>query len=300
MPIRKIIFSLLILLLASLMLSSLIYGGLLLKGFSNQPTWALYSFPFFCAIIILFFLKEPFLSTLNTGVFYGFVNWKNLILFFSIPLLTCVLFQPLANSLRYNVANVLTIQSIKELKQHENTAFLEVEKWYVDKMQVLPINTVKQRGMFQRSKVELNALFLVPVFSKDEAYKSFARAWLAIEYSQIVNKKELDEKKGHPFFKSSLIHFRRLNLLAFNYLEDFPRGANREVFTSLTRSHSFYKSGYGNIFRGQDVDRDILSAYYFKYSLFLGAILATPSLIVLALLLAYLQKRNNGFTQKRS
>jgi len=294
MSIRRIIFSLFIMLLVGLVLTAFIYGCMLLNGFSFQPIWALYSYPLFCSIIILFLLKDRLLSTINVGSFFGLLDLKVLILFLGIPILTSMLFQPLAESIRFNMARVLTIQSIKELKQYQSAAFLEVENWYVDKMQVLPLNTMKSLSGFQTTKVELNSLFLVPIFSQDEAYKSFARAWLAIEYSKIVDKKELNKKEVHPFFKSSLIHFRRLNLLDFNYLEDFPRGGNREIFKTLSREHQYFKSGYGNIFKGQDVDRDILSAYYLKYFLFLGFIVGLPSIIILACLFRYLQKKNNN------
>lgn len=269
------------------------YGVMIVNGFSNQPIWAMISYPLVSAILVLLIFRHRFVSTITTGFRFGLIDLKNVLLFFSIPILTSILFQPLADSLRYNVAKVITIESIKDLEQHQSTAFLEVENWYTDKMQVLPLNTMKDLGWFQRSKVELNVLFLVPIFSRDDAYKSFARAWLAVEYAEVVDKKELDHKKGHPFFRSSLMHFRGLNLLAFNYLEEFPRGENREILTSLTRKHTFFKSGYGNIFRGQDVDRDLLSAHYFKYFLFLTAIVGLPILFVLAYLLTFLQRKNS-------
>src|SRR5690606_19697083 len=102
MSLRRILLFLIILLLLSLLLSLTMYGVMIVNGFSNQPIWAMISYPLVSAILVLLIFRHRFVSTITTGFRFGLIDLKNVLLFFSIPILTSILFQPLADSLRYN------------------------------------------------------------------------------------------------------------------------------------------------------------------------------------------------------
>ena len=247
--------------------------------------------PFFMSFILV----ALFNKWVGQGIDFGRDLWgqipkKNFILFLSLPLLTAILFQPVWKSLRYNFGSVLHLSNMKDLKENVNPSFLEVDNWYVDRMRVIPFNYMEDGLYVPLGKVRVNVLFLVPIFQFEDAYRSFARAWLAFDYTKVIDKADFNENYGQDFVKSSMIHFKRMDLRQFQYFESFPRDDKYRVFTDMQQLHGFYKSGFGNIYLGQDINRDELSAYYAKYALFLFAIVGIPGLLILSLALYFTKK----------
>ena len=247
--------------------------------------------PFFMSFILVALLNKWVGQGIDFGKdLWGQISKKKFILFLLLPLLTAILFQPVWKSLRYNFGSVLQLSNMKDLKENVNPSFLEVDNWYVDRMRVIPFNYMEDGLNVPLGKVRVNVLFLVPIFQYEDAYRSFARAWLAFDYTKVIDKADFNENYGQDFVKSSMIHFKRMDLRQFQYFESFPRDDKYRVFTDMQQLHGFYKSGFGNIYLGQDINRDELSAYYAKYALFLFAIVGIPGLLILSLAL-YLTKK---------
>jgi len=288
---KKFFLPSLALLLLSLFVSSVLLIALFFNSDVNWPLWARVFMPF----LISFILVALFNKWVGQGIDFGRDLWgqipkKKVILFLLLPLFTAILFQPVWKSLRYNFGSVLQLSNMKDLKENVNPSFLEVDNWYVDRMRVIPFNYVDEGLNVPLGKVRVNVLFLVPIFQYEDAYRSFARAWLAFDYTKVIDKEDFNENYGQDFVKSSMIHFKRMDLRQFQYFESFPRDDKYRVFTDMQQLHGFYKSGFGNIYLGQDIDRDELSAYYAKYALFLFAIVGIPGLLLLSLAL-YLTKK---------
>lgn len=284
--------------IGSLLLIGAIYALIIYNWNANWPTWFTWLFPLIISLLLLFIFKNSLfkISSAEVNPFNGLIS--NLLLFIGIPVLTVIFFIPLSQSLRYNFGQVKRLQSINELKAHERPAFLDVEDWYVDRMRVIPLKTVSKPGLFSSKRLEVNVLFIVPVFSREDAYQTFAKAWLAFDYHQTFTKAELQEGRDDEFVNSSLTHFRRMNIREFRYLEAYPRGNQYDAFVKMAQVHNYFKTGFGTVYKGQEVDRDYLSAYFLKYFLFLFSIIGIPVILVLSLLFRVLQKnglsRNNG------
>lgn len=207
------------------------------------------------------------------------------VLMASVPVIVALLFPPVAKSLRYNFGYVKTIHSINDLKANQGAVFLELSDWYADRMRVIPLHTYQQSGWFGLGRVELQSLFIVPVFSNEDAYRTHARAWLAFNYTDLMSKKEFAENGGEEFYRSSLVHFKRRNVREFRYLEAYPRGPEYETFMQMARAHHYYKSGFSGVYQGQEVDRDVLSAHYWKYALFFFGLVGVPIMFGVSVLL---------------
>jgi hypothetical protein len=65
----------------------------------------------------------------------------------------------------------------------------------------------------------------------------------------------------------------------------------------MAQVHNYFKSGFGTVYKGQEVDRDILSAYFFKYFLFLFAIVAIPGLFIISGISQFLIKRSKDIIE---
>lgn len=190
-------------------------------------------------------------------------------------LLTCsavLLFQPLSNSIRYNVGKVMHLQSIEEMPAHAQPIFLSLGEWHVDRMRVVPIQTYENGKGWNRNKVYLKSLFLLPIFSQKNAYQSSAKAWLAFKYENTISKEEFARNKGRIYFEQSVRHFKKINVGGFLYFELYEQGTEKQVLTQLARNHSYFKSSYSAIYQGNSVDRDWISMRYFVYTL-LGLLL---------------------------
>ena len=275
---RNIFLPVLFSIVSALAVNSLLYAWLLISWNINLPHWSQWVIPLTVSFgLLLLFRRRLFKLIPGT-------EW---VLMITLPVIIAILFSPLAKSLRFNFGYVKTIPSINALKANDAAVFLEVSDWYVDRMRVIPIQTFQRPGLFSFGQVKLNSLFIVPIFSKDNAYKTHARAWLAFNYTGRISTAEFAEGQGEEFYRSSLTHFKRRNVREFRYLEAYPRGAESETFQQMARAHQYYKSGFSGIYRGQEIDRDVLSAHYFKYALFLFIVVGTPSMFVLSALLYF-------------
>ena len=269
MNLKKSVLSIVILLFLSLSLSSILYILFLFGSSGNWPVWAMIIFPAVVALFVIFMARQR----IGKGL---------IIIGVMLPILVSLLFQPLVKSLRYNFGEVRTLKTIYDLKPYDKALFLDAEDWYVDRMQVIPVSReVPLSGLFNLGKKKIEALFLVPIFQKDEPYMAYARGWMAFDYSKMFAADEVNEESVNKFLESSLSHFKRLNLRQFSYLERMPRNNAQDLFSKMSQTHEFYKSGFGNIYQGQDVDRDYLSAYYLKFFLFSLLIIGIPGILII-------------------
>ncbi len=278
MNLKKSVLPIVILLFLSLSLSSILYILFLFGSSGNWPVWAMIIFPAVVALFVIFMARQR----IGKGL---------IVIGAMLPILVSLLFQPLVKSLRYNFGEVRTLKTIYDLKPYDKALFLDAEDWYVDRMQVIPVSReVPLSGLFNLGKKKIEALFLVPIFQKDEPYMAYARGWMAFDYSKMFAADEVNEESINKFLESSLSHFKRLNLRQFSYLERMPRNNAQDLFSKMSQTHEFYKSGFGNIYQGQDVDRDALSAHYFKFFLFSLLIIGVPG-VLLILAALYLVER---------
>ncbi|MEI5985556.1 MULTISPECIES: hypothetical protein [Sphingobacterium] len=269
MNLKKSVLSIVILLILSLSLSSILYILFLFGSSGNWPVWAMIIFPAVVALFVIFMARQR----IGKGL---------IIIGVMLPILVSLLFQPLVKSLRYNFGEVRTLKTIYDLKPYDKALFLDADDWYVDRMQVIPVSReVPLSGLFNLGKKKIEALFLVPIFQKDEPYMAYARGWMAFDYSKMFAADEVNEESVNKFLESSLSHFKRLNLRQFSYLERMPRNNAQGLFSKMSQTHEFYKSGFGNIYQGQDVDRDYLSAYYLKFFLFSLLTIGIPGILII-------------------
>lgn len=289
---KRIFLPLFLLELLLLLLTSL--ANFLLVRFwnINLPEWVLWMFPIALSLLFVYIFLHRILRIIFPDISNDAMKLVPIgILFVLVPILTAVLFPALAKSIRYNFATVQQLKSINNLKAGESPVFLEVEDWYVDRMRVIPIRSISTPSLLSMGKHQVNILFIAPIFSKTDAYRTHAKAWLGFAYSKVFSRKELNEHLDDKFAKGSIAHFKKMNVRGFDYFEAFPRGEQYEVFKEMAQVHDYFKSGYINIYRGQDVDRDILSIYHFKYFLFLFAIVGIPGLLIIAGLISYFKPK---------
>lgn len=257
-------------LLFILLVSSLLYGWYIHTQDDNLP--------FFITGIALPLLVGTAITTPFVSYLYGKTNFTLLFLpadrhaahrFVLVMLLICSaigLFQPLSISIRYNLGKVLHLQSINDMPPHEQPTFLSLGEWHVDRLRVVPIHTYEDGKLLNFGKVHLKSLFLLPIFSKTDAYESSAKGWLAFKYEHTVSKKEFALDKGQSHFAQSLRHFKKINVGAFLYFELYEPGLEKQVLTQLARNHSYFQSSYSAIYQGNSVDRDWISLHFFIYS----------------------------------
>ncbi|MVZ62438.1 hypothetical protein [Sphingobacterium humi] len=293
---QKILFPYGLILLAILAASVLVYYFFVISGASNWPTWALWGLPIGLSYLLLhvigqrlfrgFSFSQRLLQLFTPEVFLTFV---------SLAVLAVICFQPLAKSLRYNFGHVLRLKSINELKPYQTTDFLEADDWYVDRMRVIPFHYYELGSGSQIGKIELNTLLIVPIFARKDAYATAAKAWLGFRYSDYISISEYRAKriqKEREHINSSIGHFSKINVRDFNYLEAMPRSQGGEILQAMALNHSYYKSEYSNVYLGQQVERDVLSLYYLKYSFFLLFLIGLPvSLLACGLIYVLLKAK---------
>lgn len=291
---KRIFLPLFILLIALLFLISICYALMVRTWNANWPEWATTVIPIIISIAVLAIFKDKLLKILLRGQVESkrLNNQLTIVLYICVPILTTIMFSPLTQSIKYNFGKVLTLESINDLKPNESPAFLQLNDWYVDRMRVIPLKTLSRPNLFNFNSYQVNLLFIVPIFSNKDAYRSHAKAWLAFEYVKGFSKKELEERLDDEFVKESMTHFKRMNIREFRYLEIYPRNDNYNAFIQMAQVHNYFKSGFGTVYKGQEVDRDILSAYFFKYFLFLFAIVAIPGLFIISGISQFLIKRS--------
>ena len=289
---KRIFIPLLLLELLLLLFTSVAYFLLVRFWNINLPEWVLWVFPLALSLVFIYIFLNRILNIVYPNLSNDAVKVIPIgILFLLVPILTAVLFPALAKSIRYNFATVLQLKSINKLKAGESPVFLEVEDWYVDRMRVIPIRTISMPNFLSMGKHQVNILFIAPIFSRTDAYRTHAKAWLGFAYSKVFSRKELNQHLDDKFAKGSIAHFKKMNVRGFDYLEAFPRGEQYEVLKEMAQVHDYFKSGYINIYKGQDVDRDILSIYHFKYFLFLFAIVGIPGLLIISGLVSYFKPK---------
>lgn len=280
---KKVLLPIIILEFAILIFVSICYGFMVYTWNAIWPEWSINLIPILLSLLFLFLLKDKIFGILLPDNEDGkSIRRLMFILFLFIPILSAVLFSPISQSLRYNLGKVLTINSINDLKRYETPAFVQVNDWYVDRMRVIPLKTVSKASYLGMGKHTVNLLLIVPIFSNDQAYRSYARAFLAFEYEEEFTGEELREGKDEAFINGSLTHFKRMNIRDFRYLEAYPRNEKHTAFIRMAQIHNYFESGFGNVYKGQEVDRDILSAHFLKYFLFLFVVLGIPILLLLS------------------
>ncbi len=237
------------------------------------------NFPFFLTRIVLPLSVGAAISSVFTTYIYTKTNLYLRFLPFThralhrvaiALILTCsatLLFQPLASSIRYNVGKVLHLESIEEMPPHQQPTFLSLGEWHVDRMRVIPIHTYENGWGWNRNKVHLKSLFLLPIFSQKNAYERAAKAWLAFKYEDTITKEEFALNRGRHSFEQSVRHFKKINVGAFLYFQLYDQGLEKQTLTQLARRHSYFKSSYSAVYQGNAVDRDLLSLRYFIYTL---------------------------------
>ncbi|MFD2600410.1 hypothetical protein ACFSQ3_15755 [Sphingobacterium corticis] len=188
-----------------------------------------------------------------------------------------VLFQPIATSLQYNVGKLLHLQRIDEMPPHQQPQFLSLEEWHIDRLRVIPIHTYDYGKWWNYKKVHLTSLFLLPIFSKETAYRQSAKAWLAFKYEHSISEEEFKDNAGRPYFSQSLNHFKKINVGGFLYFERYPAGTEKQVLAKLASNHSYFQSSYAGVYRGQSVDQDLISLRYALYFLIGFLFFAVPS-----------------------
>ena len=293
---KRIFLSLFFLVLTMLILVSICYGLMVRTWNANWPEWAIRVIPFTISIAFLALFKHKFLKTILKIQFEDQRLTRQLtrLLFIGLPILITLLFSPLTQSIKYNLGNVLTLNSINELKANQSPAFLQLNDWYVDRMRVIPLRTLSPPNLFKWNTYRVSLLFIVPIFSNQDAYKSYAKAWLSFEYIQEFSKQEMQEGLDDEFVNGSMTHFKRLDIREFRYLELIGRNEHYNTFIRMAQVHNYFKSGFGTVYKGQEVDRDILSAHFFKYFLFLCALVGLPSLLIISGIFMFLIKRNGN------
>lgn len=209
-------------------------------------------------------------------------SWTNVGLYGLIILSTVLLFFPLSKSIRYNFAQVLYLSNIDEMPPYDQPTFLSLGDWHADRMRVMPLNTYRYGHFIYANRVYVQSMFLVPIFSKERAYRASAKGWLAFTYEKSVSRSVFEKDRGASVFAEFFGHFKRINVSGFLYFEQFPAGTERRIFTEMARRHSFFQSAYSNIFIGHVVDRDLISLRYFAYFLlsFLFLFIPTVSLFL--------------------
>lgn len=150
---------------------------------------------------------------------------------------------------------------------YQQPTFLELGEWHTDRMRVMPINTYERGKLWNRQQIHLKSMYLVPIFSQTTAYRTTAKAWLTFKYQETIPYDEFVQNQGKPYFDQFLGHFKKINVTAFLYFEKYPQGKERQIFTNMARLHSYFQSGYANIYQGQTIDRDLISLRYFVYFL---------------------------------
>src|SRR5690606_40888238 len=94
------------------------------------------------------------------------------------------------------------------------------------RMRVIPFSYFEFAGGANLGKVELNTLFVVPLFSKKDPYLTTAKAWMGFKYTDYVsfinvirgNQEDLDEH-----LRRSYNHFKMRDISDFAYLEALPK-----------------------------------------------------------------------------
>lgn len=292
---KKYFLPVMLFVLTVLLLAGIGYVAILRTWAIPPPAWLAWIIPGLVSVLLLTFTGRRWfvrIALKPTSRWLSTYRLYQAMLLLALPFIVIVLFKPMAESLRFNFGQVKVLASVHALKPHEEAVFLELSDWYADRMRVIPIHTFKKLpGWFRPGKIQVNSLFIVPIFSRDDAYRTHARAWLAFHYSDRMTAKDFSQGGDRDFYRSAMIHFKRRNIREFRYLEAFPRGEEYRQFQNMARVHHFFKKGFSGIYQGQDVDRDVMSAYYGKYALFLFALIGLPAMLALSALLRLLTRR---------
>ncbi len=283
---KRIFFPLFILELILLLVCSLFYYLIISSWNINPPEWLAWVIPVITSIAAVLLIRKPLFERFYSDI--SEINYAPLIVCLIIlPVLTAILFPPLSKSIRYNFGSVIRLNSVNQVKPHKSSIFLELDDWYVDRLQVIPLRTISEPNIFSFGKYKVSILFIVPIFASADPYRSHAKAWLAFDYHKVFSREELNNHLDDEFANNTLIHFKRMDVRAFKYLEAFPRGQEYNVLIQMAQAHSYFKSGFSTVYKGQDVDRDLLAIHSLQYFLFLQVIFGIPLLLIAAGILTY-------------
>ncbi|MBE8713609.1 hypothetical protein [Sphingobacterium hungaricum] len=266
------------------LLCASIYILFLLKTENILPTKLFTIFiPLIIGAAIAFFARGKVLKNVENGRYI--FRFRVVDIQFIAVFIFCLLigFSQLSKSLYFNLANVLYLNTIDELPKYTQPPFLELGDWYADRQRAIPLHTFERGSLFNSDKVYVKTLFLLPVFSKEKAYESGAKAWLAFDYSSSMPFEEFVETNGKKQYDEFLSHFKKINVRAFRYFESYPENTLKRVYTELARTHSYFQSGYINIYQGMDTDRDLWAQYYVRQFLYYFIFVIIPLLIVSSL-----------------
>ena len=279
-----------------MLLLGLIFAAFAMGGNSFWPSWAMWIVPIAVSIVAIWFLRDRYFKDLYLGRhLFAQIYAVDVFLYVSLCLISVFIFIPMGKSIRYNLADVVRLESVNDIKPYESFDFIELNDWHVDRMRVIPFSYFEFAGGANLGKVELNTLFVVPLFSKKDPYLTTAKAWMGFKYTDYVsfinvirgNQEDLDEH-----LRRSYNHFKMRDISDFAYLEALPKNKVRNTFQALAATHTYYNSKYDNVYVGQEVERDILSLYYLQFTLFLYLIFGLPIALLFSWLIYRVQKKN--------
>ncbi len=279
-----------------IMVLGLIFAAFSIRGSSFWPSWAMWLVPIFVSVAGIWFLRDRYLKGLYLGRrLFSQVYAVDIYLYLSLGLISVFIFIPMMKSIRYNLAEVVRLESVNDIKPYESFDFIELDDWHVDRMRVIPFSYFELAGGSNLGKVELNTLFVVPLFSKKDPYLTTAKAWMGFKYTDYVSIIDAiggSEREVGEHLRRSYNHFKMRDISDFAYLEALPKNKVRRMFQALAATHSYYNSKYDNVYMGQEVERDILSLYYLKFMLFVYVTLGLPIALLFCWLIYRIQKKN--------
>lgn len=279
----------------------LFYAVFARSGNANWPFWAMWLVPLLFTIIGIWFLCDRLFKSQYLGSpWFNFITPAVFCLFLSLAMISVFMFIPLSKSIRYNLAKVTRLESVNNIKPYQSIDFLELDDWHVDRMRVMPFSYFEFAGGSRIGQVELNTLFVVPLFSKKDPYLTTAKAWMGFKYTDYVSLMDVirgNEEEAEEHLRRSYSHFQKRDIGDFAYLEALPKNKVRGMFQQLAAAHTYYTSAYDNVFIGQEVERDVLSMYYLKFSVFLYLIVALPIALIASGILLWIHKRNEPLTK---
>lgn len=274
----------------------LFYAVFAKSGHANWPTWAMWLVPLLFTMIGIWFLCDWLFKSLSLGnPWFNFISPGVCCLFLSLGMISTFMFAALSKSIRYNLANVTRLESVNKIKPYQSIDFLELDDWHVDRMRVMPFSYFEFAGGSRIGQVELNTLFVVPLFSKSDPYLTTAKAWMGFKYTDYVSFIDVirgDDAEAEEHLRRSYNHFQKRDISDFAYLEALPKDRVSGMFQQLVAAHSYYTSAYDNVFIGHEVERDVLSLYYLKFSVFLYFVLAMPIAFIASGLLLWIHRKN--------
>ncbi|SFS85641.1 hypothetical protein [Sphingobacterium wenxiniae] len=288
---RHFAFPLLLAILLIIAISTFLYGIIVHLNIQSIPDWLMQIIiPCILGGIAIQRVYPRLLNRFEFRLPSYFSTLPKLVLYLLMMGMSLVVIHYSAKSIRYNFGKTLYVKSVNDLQPHEQPYFLEMGDWYADRLRVIPLNTYEMTGLFTK-KVQLRSLFVMPVFSRNTAYRTKAKAWLAVDYKKIVSETEFKSNQGRDFYEESLSHFRKINVREYLYLEQYPNNKFYRIYLNLVQTHSYFQSGYAYIYKGQNIHRDTLSLYYATVTSVILLLACFPVSLLISLLFQPLKEK---------